>query len=153
MNLSGAGGGLAGGTTLGAHLGDLADGLALGGTGALGLVGLLGGGGGGLLVLGLLDGGEAGGGAGLGAHAPALLDHLERGADDATLRLDGAAGALLGHLLGDALAVLAAEQDGPGDAAGVLSLQEQRLGLAVLEAEDLAVAADKDLTLFGENHG
>ncbi len=44
--------------------------------------------------------------------------------------------------------MLAAEQDGPGDAAGVLSLQEQRLGLAVLEAEDLAVAADKDLALF-----
>lgn len=44
--------------------------------------------------------------------------------------------------------MLAAEEDGPGDAAGVLSLQEQRLGLAVLEAEDLAVTADKDLTLL-----
>ena len=46
LNLSGTGGGLAGGTTLGTHLGDLASGLALGGTSVLGLVSLLGGGGG-----------------------------------------------------------------------------------------------------------
>jgi hypothetical protein len=44
--------------------------------------------------------------------------------------------------------VLAAEEDGPGDAAGVLALQEERLGLAVLEAEDLAVATDVDFTLY-----
>lgn len=43
--------------------------------------------------------------------------------------------------------MLAAVEDGPGDAAGVLSLQEERLGLAVLESEDLAVATDIDLTL------
>jgi len=43
--------------------------------------------------------------------------------------------------------VLAAVQDGPCDAAGVLSLQEERLRLAVLESEHLAVAADVDLTL------
>jgi hypothetical protein len=40
------------------------------------------------------------------------------------------------------------EEDGPGNAAGVLALEEQRLGLAVLEAEDLAVAADVQLTLL-----
>ena len=52
--------------------------------------------------------------------------------------------------LRDTLAVLAAEKDGPGDAAGVLALQEERLGLAVLEAEDLAVATDVDFTLYSE---
>ena len=49
--------------------------------------------------------------------------------------------------LRDTLAVLATVEDGPCDAAGVLSLQEERLRLAVLEAEDLAVATDVDLTL------
>ena len=43
--------------------------------------------------------------------------------------------------------MLSAEEDGPCDAAGVLALEEQGLGLAVLETEDLAVAADVDLTL------
>ena len=52
--------------------------------------------------------------------------------------------------LRDTLAVLAAEKDGPGDAAGVLALEEERLGLAVLEAEDLAVATDVDLTLYSK---
>lgn len=50
--------------------------------------------------------------------------------------------------LRDTLAVLATEQNSPGNAAGVLSLQEKRLALALLEAEDLAVTADKDLTLL-----
>jgi hypothetical protein len=44
--------------------------------------------------------------------------------------------------------VLPPVEDGPGNAAGVLALEEQRLGLAVLEAEDLAVAADVQLTLL-----
>jgi hypothetical protein len=52
--------------------------------------------------------------------------------------------------LGDTLAVLFAVEDGPCDAAGVLALQEERLGLAVLEAEDLAVATDVDLTLCSQ---
>ena len=69
------------------------------GGGVLGLVGLLRRLGGGLLVLALLDGGGAGGRAGLGALGAALLDHVERGTDDGTLVLDGAAGALLGNLL------------------------------------------------------
>lgn len=38
-------------------------------------------------------------------------------------------------------------EDGPGNAAGVLALEEKRLGLAVLETEDLAVATDVQLTL------
>jgi hypothetical protein len=58
----------------------------------------------------------------------------------------GFIGALQSYLR-DTLAVLAAVQDSPGDAAGVLSLQEERLGLAVLESEDLAVATDVDFTL------
>ncbi len=49
--------------------------------------------------------------------------------------------------LRDTLAVLPPVEDGPGNAAGVLALEEQRLGLAVLEAEDLAVATDVQLTL------
>jgi hypothetical protein len=43
--------------------------------------------------------------------------------------------------------VLAAVKDGPGDAAGVLALEEEGLGFAVLEAEDLAVATDVKFTL------
>jgi hypothetical protein len=42
---------------------------------------------------------------------------------------------------------LSAEEDGPGDAAGVLALEKERLGLAALESEDLAVATDVELTL------
>ena len=43
--------------------------------------------------------------------------------------------------------MLPPEQDGPRDATGVLALQEEGLGFAVLEAEDLAVAADVEFTL------
>ncbi len=50
--------------------------------------------------------------------------------------------------LRDALPVLSPVEDGPGDAAGVLALQEERLAFAVLESEDLAVAADVELTLW-----
>lgn len=49
--------------------------------------------------------------------------------------------------LSDSLAVLATVQDSPGDAAGVLALEEEGLGLSVLETEDLGVAADVELTL------
>ena len=47
----------------------------------------------------------------------------------------------------DTLLVLATEEDSPSDAARVLALQEKRLGLSILEAEDLAVATDVQLTL------
>ena len=43
--------------------------------------------------------------------------------------------------------MLAAVEGRPGDAAGVLSLEEERLGFAILESEDLAVATDVELTL------
>ena len=43
--------------------------------------------------------------------------------------------------------MLSAVKDGPGDLAGVLALEEERLGLAVLETEDLAVRADEELAL------
>jgi hypothetical protein len=56
-------------------------------------------------------------------------------------------GGVIESYLRDTLAVLATVQNGPRDAAGVLALQEQRLGLAVLEAEDLAVATDVELAL------
>lgn len=49
--------------------------------------------------------------------------------------------------LRDTLAVLSAEEDGPGDAAGVLALEEEGLGLSILETEDLAVTADEELAL------
>jgi hypothetical protein len=139
-------------SALGTLLADVALGLALGGLGGgLGLVSLLGGGGSLLLLLALLDGLSAGGTAGLRSHRATLLDHIERGTDDGTLGLDGTASALLGDLLGDTLAVLSAVEDRPGDATGVLSLQEQRLRLAILETEDLAVATDVQLTLAGVN--
>jgi hypothetical protein len=44
--------------------------------------------------------------------------------------------------------VLSAVKDGPGDLAGVLALQEERLGLAVLETEDLAISTDEELSLY-----
>lgn len=43
--------------------------------------------------------------------------------------------------------MLTAEKNSPGDTAGILALQEERLGFAVLETEDLAVATDEELTL------
>jgi hypothetical protein len=61
--------------------------------------------------------------------------------------LHDAAGALLGDLLRDTLAVLATEENSPCDAAGVLALEEEGLGLAVLETEDLGVTTDEELTL------
>jgi hypothetical protein len=44
--------------------------------------------------------------------------------------------------------VLATVQGSPGNAARVLALQEEGLGLSILEAEDLAVATDVQLTLL-----
>ena len=38
-------------------------------------------------------------------------------------------------------------QCSPGDTSWVLALEEERFGLAVLEAEDLAVTTDVELTL------
>lgn len=49
--------------------------------------------------------------------------------------------------LRDTLLVLSPVEGGPGNAAGVLALEEQALGLAVLEAEDLAVTTDVELAL------
>lgn len=49
--------------------------------------------------------------------------------------------------LRNALLVLSSEKDGPCDSAGVLSLEEQRLGLSILESEDFAVATDVELAL------
>lgn len=43
--------------------------------------------------------------------------------------------------------MLAAVEDSPRDPARVLALQEKRLGLSILEAEDLAVTTDVQLTL------
>ncbi len=52
-----------------------------------------------LLLLRGLDGGHARGGAGFGPLGAALFDHVEGGADDAALLLDGAAGAFFGDFL------------------------------------------------------
>jgi hypothetical protein len=49
--------------------------------------------------------------------------------------------------LRDTLLVMPAEEDSPRDPAGVLALEEEGLGLAILEAEDLAVTADVQLAL------
>ena len=48
----------------------------------------------------------------------------------------------------DTLLMLPPEQDGPRNATRVLALQEEGLGFAVLEAKDLAVAADVEFTLY-----
>lgn len=50
--------------------------------------------------------------------------------------------------LSDALSPLTTAQNGPRDTAGVLALQEEGLGLAVLETEDLAVTTDEELALY-----
>lgn len=43
--------------------------------------------------------------------------------------------------------MLSSEENGPGNATGVLALEEKRLRLAVGKSEHLAVATDIDLTL------
>lgn len=43
--------------------------------------------------------------------------------------------------------MLSSEEYCPSDSSGILSLEEQGLGLAILESEDLAVAANVELTL------
>ena len=43
--------------------------------------------------------------------------------------------------------MLSPEEDGPGNAARVLALQEQRFGFAILESEDLAIATNVELAL------
>lgn len=60
--------------------------------------------------------------------------------------MPGGKGGALSYLR-DTLAVLSAEENSPGDLAGVLPLEEERLGLGALESEDLAVATDVELTL------
>ena len=50
--------------------------------------------------------------------------------------------------LRDTLLVHASEKGGPSYSARVLALEEEGLGLAILEAEDLAVTADKELALY-----
>jgi hypothetical protein len=54
---------------------------------------------------------------------------------------------LVGAYLRDTLSPLATAENSPCDLAGVLALEEERLGLAVLETEDLAVRADEELAL------
>lgn len=49
--------------------------------------------------------------------------------------------------LRDTLSPLSAAENGPGDAARVLALEEKRFGLAILKAKDLAVRANEDLAL------
>lgn len=49
--------------------------------------------------------------------------------------------------LSDTLAVLATVKNSPRNTTGVLALEEEGLGFAVLEAEDLGVATDVELTL------
>lgn len=43
--------------------------------------------------------------------------------------------------------MLSSEKDGPCNATGVLALEEEGFGLAILESEDLAVTADVELAL------
>ena len=50
--------------------------------------------------------------------------------------------------LRDTLLVLPSEEHCPGNSAGILALEEKRLGLSILESEDLAVATDVELALY-----
>jgi hypothetical protein len=54
---------------------------------------------------------------------------------------------LVGAYLRDTLSPLATAENSPCDLTGVLALEEKRLGLSALEAEDLAVRADEELAL------
>jgi hypothetical protein len=54
---------------------------------------------------------------------------------------------LVGAYLRDTLSPLATAENSPCDLTGVLALEEERLGLSALEAEDLAVRADEELAL------
>jgi hypothetical protein len=49
--------------------------------------------------------------------------------------------------LGNTLLVLSSEKDSPCNATGVLALQEEGFGLAILESEDLAITTDVELAL------
>lgn len=44
--------------------------------------------------------------------------------------------------------MLSSEENGPCDTAGVLALEEEGFGLAILEAEDLAISTNVELALF-----
>jgi len=50
--------------------------------------------------------------------------------------------------LRNTLLVLPSVESGPGDPTRVLALKEQAFGLAILESEDLAVAANVELSLL-----
>ena len=43
--------------------------------------------------------------------------------------------------------MLSSEENGPCDATGVLALEEEGFGLAILESEDLAITTDVELAL------
>jgi hypothetical protein len=49
--------------------------------------------------------------------------------------------------LRNTLLVLSSEKDSPCNATGVLALQEEGFGLAILESEDLAITTDVELAL------
>ncbi len=49
--------------------------------------------------------------------------------------------------LRDTLLVLSSEKDCPCNATGVLALEEERFGLAVLKSEDLAITTNVELAL------
>jgi hypothetical protein len=50
--------------------------------------------------------------------------------------------------LRDTLLALSSEENSPCDTTGVLALEEEGLGLAILESEDLAVTTDVELALL-----
>ncbi|GAO51471.1 hypothetical protein G7K_5571-t1 [Saitoella complicata NRRL Y-17804] len=91
--------------------------------------------------------------AGLRALGPLLLDHIHGSTNNGTLSLDGTAGTLLLNLDLNTLLVHATVENGPGDLAGVLALEEEGGVLGGLEAEDLGVTADVELTRTGVDLG
>ena len=86
------------------------------------------------------------------ARKPALLtsscgDISKRETSNTTLCLHSLSRALLCDLLGNTLSVDSSIDLSPCDLSRVLPLQEERLFLAAVEAEDFAVEADVELTL------
>jgi len=100
------------------------------------------------LLLSFLDSSKSGGWSGLWSLSSSLLNHIEGSTNNGTLRLDCSAGSLLRNFLRDTLLVLSSEKDGPGNATGVLALEKERLGFAVLESEDLAITTNVKLALI-----
>lgn len=100
-----------------------------------------------LLLLSLGDGGLSGSVSDFRLGVSLGQDGGKVGTDDSSLGLDVLPAPLLGDLLSETLLVHTPVDNGPCDLSGVLSLQEQGLGLGADESEDLGVTPNVKLSL------